>query len=148
MLVNNIFTYILHRYQQICAQHCTAQGQTLSKTSQGQWSVALMLLMVVFILARSLRPLGYLWFLPQSIFYGMYTYAYCVCVVRIEWLSTLICTERLDIINGQTYKWEYIMLNHTDIGNLMVAAFLSQRMAKVQVFLEGHTNLELSLPYI
>ena len=40
------------------------------------------------------------------------------------------------------------MLNHTDIGNLMVAAFLSQRMAKVQVFLEGHTNLELSLPYI
>ena len=104
--------------------------------------------LVVFILARSLRPLGYLWFLPQSIFYGMYTYAYCVCVVRIEWLSTLTCTERLDIINGQTYKWEYIMLNHTDIGNLMVAAFLSQRMAKVQVFLEGHTNLELSLPYI
>ena len=72
-------------------------------------------------------------------------YAY---LVRIEWLSTLICTERLDIINGQTYKWEYIMLNHTDVGNLMVAAFLSQRMAKVQVFLEGHTNLELSLPYI
>ena len=64
------------------------------------------------------------------------------------WLTTLICTDRLDVINGQTFKWEYIIIKHTDDGNLMVAVFLSQHMAKVQVFLEGHKNLELSLPYI
>ena len=61
--------------------------------------------------------------------------------LRTEWLLTLICIGRLDVINGQTrqtYKWEYIRLKHTDDGNLMVAAFLSQLKAKVQVFLEGH----------